>query len=88
MRRREFIALLGRGLVAWPLADAGARNASDHLRRIGVLSGAPLDVGTRELASFEQRLRDPDKTLQSNIVLLKVTLIAWRVWLPSLRASK
>jgi putative ABC transport system substrate-binding protein len=60
MRRREFIALLGGGLVAWPLADARARNASDHLRRIGVLSALPLDIATVKpvLSSFEQGLRD------------------------------
>jgi putative tryptophan/tyrosine transport system substrate-binding protein len=58
MRRREFIALLGGGLVAWPLADAGARNASDHLRRIGVLSALPLDIVTPGMSSFQQGLRD------------------------------
>jgi putative ABC transport system substrate-binding protein len=34
MRRREFIALLGSGAVAWPLT---ARAQSDRIRRIGML---------------------------------------------------
>jgi putative ABC transport system substrate-binding protein len=58
MRRRKFIALLGGGLVAWPLADAGARNASDRVRRIGVLSALPLDIVEPGLSVFQQGLQD------------------------------
>jgi putative ABC transport system substrate-binding protein len=54
MRRREFVAFLAGGIFAARITDARAR-AGDHLRRIGVLSAVPLDVGT--FAMFEQGLR-------------------------------
>jgi putative ABC transport system substrate-binding protein len=56
MRRREFIGLFGGAVTAWPLAAARAREAGDHSRRIGLLSGTPLDSNTA--AAFEQGLRD------------------------------
>jgi putative ABC transport system substrate-binding protein len=55
MRRREFIGFVW-AVTAWPLAAARAREAGDHSRRIGLLSGAALDSNLT--AAFEQGLRD------------------------------
>lgn len=89
MRRREFIALLG--TISWPLTKAKARNDSNHLRRLGVLSAGPNDSGfTRLFTSFEQGLRAGTLAtiLQSHIVLPKVSLTDCLVSLPSLPTSR
>jgi putative ABC transport system substrate-binding protein len=56
MRRREFIGIIGGAVSAWPLAVARAGEAGDHSRRIGLLSGAPLDPNL--VAAFERGLRE------------------------------
>src|SRR5262249_36950425 len=56
MRRREFIALLGSGVAAWPLA-ARAQQA-ERVRRIGLLMGAADDrEGQARVAALKQGLQ-------------------------------
>ena len=59
MGRREFIALLGSGIAAWPLA-AHAQQPTGRMRRIGVLMNlAPDDAeGQARLAAFLQGLQE------------------------------
>jgi ABC-type uncharacterized transport system substrate-binding protein len=58
MRRREFIALLGSGLAAWPLAARAQQ--SEPVRRIGVLATLPADdpEWQARLAAFLQGLQE------------------------------
>ena len=67
MSRREFIALLGSALAAWPVA-ARAQTAG-RLRRIGVLSNsAEADAeGTKRLAAFRLRLQELGWTEGKNL---------------------
>ena len=54
LRRREFIAGLG-GAAVWPLAARGQQG--DHVRRIGVLTGADENDPVWRLASLRLRKR-------------------------------
>jgi putative ABC transport system substrate-binding protein len=53
MRRREFIAILGSGAAAWPLAAHGQRPA---MALVGLLSGIQID--NRLLGAIRQGLKD------------------------------
>ena len=57
MRRRDFIALIGGGTVAWPLAARAQQ--PDQMRRIGVLISTASDdpVGQARVATFLQGLQ-------------------------------
>jgi putative ABC transport system substrate-binding protein len=54
MRRREFITLLGAGLVEWPLA---ARAQQPAVPVVGILATAPPDANTIRLGAFRAGLR-------------------------------
>src|SRR5215469_4157835 len=63
MRRREFIALVGRTAVAWPLAARAER-----MRRIGLLMGTADDrEGQARVIAFKQRLQELGWTDGRNI---------------------
>src|SRR6516162_9485271 len=57
MRRRDFIALIGGGTVAWPLAARAQQ--PDQMRRVGVLISTASDdpVGQARVATFLQGLQ-------------------------------
>jgi putative tryptophan/tyrosine transport system substrate-binding protein len=67
MRRREFITLIGRAAVAWPLA-ARAQPA-DRMRRIGVLLPATADdpVWQTRFGAFLQGLEQSGWTIGHNV---------------------
>jgi putative ABC transport system substrate-binding protein len=67
MRRRDFIALLGGGALAWPLV--GRAQPTDRVRRVGVLSGIADDKeGRLRVTAFQQRLRELGWIEGKNIV--------------------
>jgi len=57
VRRRQFVALLGIGVLAWPSA-AAAQQAERRLPRIGYLRLSPANQSQREEDAFRQGLRD------------------------------
>ena len=61
MRRREFIALLGGGAVAWPLAARAQQPAK--VPRIGIIDDAPI------WDYFRQGLRDLGYVDGQNIII-------------------
>jgi ABC-type uncharacterized transport system substrate-binding protein len=56
MRRRDFIALVGGGVAAWPLAARAQQ--PEQMRRIGVLVGTGQTEGQALLTGFRQQLRE------------------------------
>jgi len=69
MKRREFITLLGRAALAWPLAARAQQG--ERMRRIGVLmGGAASDPDFQSnVKAFEKALRDLGWTSGGNIVI-------------------
>src|SRR6516164_7494220 len=67
MRRREFIALVGSGVAAWPLAARAQQ--PDRMRRIGVLMGYPENdaEGQAYVAAFEEKLQQVGWTVGRNV---------------------
>src|SRR5262245_16825747 len=66
MRRREFIALLGSGLAAWPLA-ARAQQATPA---IGFLASQLPDAVTDRLRGFRQGLKDTGYVEGENVAIV------------------
>src|SRR5215813_13231276 len=69
MRRRDFITLLGGGVVAWPLAARGQQG--ERLRLVGVLEG--ISAGTSNAnartTAFVERLQQSGWTPGRNVRL-------------------
>src|ERR1700682_4274974 len=67
MQRREFIALLGGAVVAWPLATHAQQ--SERTRRIGVLLGQAVDdqQGQARIAAFLRDLQNSGVVDGSNV---------------------
>jgi putative ABC transport system substrate-binding protein len=67
MRRREFIALLGSGIAAWPLAARAQQ--PERMRRIGVLSSLAADDPETQArhAAFLQGLQEWGWTTGRNV---------------------
>ena len=57
MKRREFIALVGGGAMAWPLASRGQQG--ERVRRIGVLASLPeSEAAGMPISAFLKRLEE------------------------------
>jgi hypothetical protein len=67
IQRREFLALFGGTVAAWPLAARAQQ--PENVRRIGVLSGAAKDNPDLQarLAAFQQVLQQLDWTDGRNV---------------------
>jgi ABC-type uncharacterized transport system substrate-binding protein len=67
--RREFITLLGRAAVAWPMAARAQQR--ERLRRIGVLMHLAADdpEGQIRLAAFLQGLREAGWAVGRNVTI-------------------
>jgi len=66
MRRREFIAGLGSGAVAWPLA---ARAQQSAMPVIGVLGGGSVARGTFRVAAIKQGLKETGYVEGQNVAI-------------------
>jgi len=66
VRRREFIALIGGAMVAWPLA---ARSQKERMRRVGVLmhTSAGEPEAEARLAAFLQGLHEAGWSVGRNV---------------------
>jgi putative tryptophan/tyrosine transport system substrate-binding protein len=67
MKRREFIAGLGRAVAAWPL---GARAQQPALPVIGVLGSQTESEGAPSVAAFRQGLADSGYVERQNVEIL------------------
>jgi putative ABC transport system substrate-binding protein len=67
MKRRQFIALLGSGVVAWPVA--GRAQQGDQIRRVGVLMNLDSDDPQSKvrIAAFIEGLQQLGWTDRSNV---------------------
>src|SRR5437588_3275746 len=65
MRRREFIALLGSGVAAWPLATRAQQAAPV----IGLLSGRSGDASPRDVAAFRKGLNETGYVEGQNVAI-------------------
>jgi len=67
MKRREFIALIGGGAAAWPLAARAQQR--ERMRRVGVLMHLAADdpEGQRRVAAFLQGLQEAGWTVGRNV---------------------
>src|SRR5262245_59646710 len=66
MRRREFIALLGSGLAAWPLAA----RAQQAMPMVGFLASQLPDAVTDRLRGFRQGLKDTGYVEGENVAIV------------------
>src|SRR5262249_56956014 len=69
MRRREFIALLGSSVIAWPLAASAQQG--ERMRRIGVLLPAAANDPEFQarIRAFQQELEQSGWSIGRNIQL-------------------
>ena len=67
MRRREFIALLGSGIAAWPLAASGQQPVK--LPIIGLLGSSTALIESQRVAAFVQRLHQLGWIENCNVVI-------------------
>jgi len=67
MKRREFIALLGGGTIAWPLAARAQR--LEKMPQIGYLGVSSLSLEPHYIEAFRQKLRDLGHVEGKNIAI-------------------
>ena len=68
MKRREFIALLGGGAAAWPLA-ARAQQPAGRIYRVGYLTIASREQQLHLIKAFEEGLRNLGYRVGENVVI-------------------
>jgi putative ABC transport system substrate-binding protein len=68
MRRREFIALAGGALVAWPLSTR-AQQPAGRVYRVGCLNIASREQLLRSIEAFEEGLRSLGYRVGDNVVI-------------------